>query len=39
MATFRFHVVTVMGIFFALALGIFIGSTFTEGYYPPAGNH
>ncbi|HOB35020.1 MAG TPA: copper transporter [Bacillota bacterium] len=30
MATFRFHVVTVMGIFLALALGIFIGSTFTE---------
>lgn len=27
---FKFHLVTVVGIFLALALGIFIGSTFTE---------
>lgn len=30
MANFKFHLVTVIGIFLALALGIFIGSTFTE---------
>ncbi|HCX78487.1 MAG TPA: hypothetical protein DG577_03640 [Firmicutes bacterium] len=30
MANFKFHLVTVVGIFLALALGIFIGSTFTE---------
>lgn len=30
MANFKFHLVTVIGIFLALAVGIFIGSTFTE---------
>lgn len=30
MYNFKFHLVTVVGIFLALALGIFIGSTFTE---------
>lgn len=30
MSNFKFHLVTVVGIFLALALGIFIGSTFTE---------
>lgn len=30
MSSFKFHLVTVVGIFLALALGIFIGSTFTE---------
>lgn len=30
MTDFKFHLVTVIGIFLALALGIFIGSTFTE---------
>lgn len=28
--SFKFHLVTVVGLFLALALGIFIGSTFTE---------
>ena len=30
MPNFKYHLVTVIGIFLALALGIFIGSTFTE---------
>jgi hypothetical protein len=30
MTNFKFHLVTVIGIFLALAVGIFIGSTFTE---------
>lgn len=30
MSNFKFHLVTVVGVFLALALGIFIGSTFTE---------
>src|SRR5690554_839399 len=30
MSNFKFHLVTVVGIFLALGLGIFIGSTFTE---------